>query len=62
MFFNLKQIHNYLLLGGPVYSVAWSADNDSVLYATGKTLTIKPLSVNAKANSVKNIEEIKDIM
>ena len=32
--------------------MAWSADNDSVLYATGKTLTIKPLSVNAKANSV----------
>jgi intraflagellar transport protein 80 len=35
----------------PVYSVAWSADNDSVLFCSGKTLTIKPLSANAKQNS-----------
>lgn len=37
---------------GPIYSVAWSPDNDSILYASGKTLTIKPLSTNAKPNAV----------
>ncbi len=39
---------------GPIYSVAWSPDNDSVLFASGKTLTIKPLSTNAKSNAVND--------
>lgn len=38
--------------GSPVYSVAWSADNESVLYASGRNLFIKPLSANAKSQSV----------
>lgn len=37
---------------GPIYSLAWSSDNDSVLFCSGKTLTIKPLSANSKQNTV----------
>lgn len=40
---------------GPIYSLAWSADNDSVLFCSGKTLTIKPLSANSKQNTVYSI-------
>ena len=43
---------------GPIYSVCWSPDNDSILYASGKTLTIKPLATNAKANAWKAHEGI----
>lgn len=39
-------------LSGPVYSIVWSADNDSLLIASGRTLTIKPLGPNNKPNSV----------
>jgi len=53
-----KSVHRiYLPLAqtsGPIYSVAWSPDNDSVLFASGKTLTIKPLSTNAKSNAVND--------
>ena len=37
---------------GPIYSVGWSPENDAVLFASGKTLTIKPLSTNSKSNAV----------
>jgi hypothetical protein len=40
------------LKGGPVYSIVWSAENDSILFSCGKSLTIKLISANAKANSV----------
>ena len=40
------------ILEDPIYSVAWSADNDSVVFSSGKNLTIKSLSANAKQNSV----------
>lgn len=37
----------------PVYSAAWSPDNNQVLYACGTNLTIKPLQANAKATQWK---------
>ncbi len=36
-----------------MYSVAWSADNDSIVFSSGKNLTVKSLSANAKQNSWK---------
>ncbi|CAF0801238.1 unnamed protein product [Didymodactylos carnosus] len=37
----------------PVFCVCWSAENDSILYCSGKHLIIKPLSPNAKQNGWK---------
>ena len=34
--------------GSPIYSACWSPDCDHVLYATGKTLVIKPLQSGLK--------------
>ena len=34
--------------GSPIYSSCWSPDCDHVLYATGKTLVIKPLQSGLK--------------
>ncbi|CAF0726823.1 unnamed protein product [Didymodactylos carnosus] len=42
----------------PIFCVCWSAENDSVLYCTGKHLIIKPLSPNTKQNSWKAHDNI----
>ena len=38
----------YLIEGGPIYCSCWSPDSDHVLYASGKTLNIKPLQSGLK--------------
>ncbi|CAF1477767.1 unnamed protein product [Adineta ricciae] len=42
----------------PIFCVCWSADNDAILYCTGKYLVIKPLSPNSKQNSWKAHDQI----
>lgn len=39
--------------GTPVYSASWSPDSDQVLYASGKTLIIKPLQPSLKPSQWK---------
>lgn len=38
----------------PVYSAAWSPDSLQVLLSSGKTLVMKPLTPNTKANRVSS--------
>lgn len=42
----------------PVYSVGWSPDSDQVIYSNGKSLIIKPIQPNAKANTWKAHEGV----
>jgi intraflagellar transport protein 80 len=39
--------------GEPIYGLAWGPDNDAVLYATGRTLSIKPLQSSNRSASWK---------
>ena len=39
--------------GTPVYSGCWSPDSDQVLYASGKTLIVKPLQPSLKPTQWK---------
>lgn len=39
----------------PVYSAAWSPDALQVIHTSGKTLVIKPLAPNTKANRVRHL-------
>lgn len=44
--------------GAPVYSAAWSADSNQVLYAQGKMLVVKPLTPNSNPTRVNCIKII----
>ncbi|UJR33697.1 hypothetical protein I4U23_021126 [Adineta vaga] len=37
----------------PIFCICWSADNDAILYCTGKHLVIKSFSLNSKPNTWK---------
>lgn len=40
-------------IGYPVYSVAWSPNNDSILFTNGRNLIIKPLQPAQKPTTVR---------
>ncbi|CAF0799987.1 unnamed protein product [Adineta steineri] len=49
---------NLVQAASPIFCTCWSADNDAILYCTGKYLVVKPLSPNAKQNSWKAHDQI----
>ncbi|TPX52368.1 hypothetical protein CcCBS67573_g09888 [Chytriomyces confervae] len=44
--------------GYPIYSVAWSPDNDSILYTNGRNLVVKPIQPASKPLSWKAHDEV----